>query len=135
MPTDFHGWLTAQFVLVFAALCRREGLRTVVEGRLKLAESTFRVPDLALHRGSRPSERVVTTPPLVVVEILSPDDRMADLIAKFREYAAWGVQHCWLADPETRDMYVFANNRLSATDEFAIPEFGVVYGVAEIFEN
>jgi Uma2 family endonuclease len=36
---------------------------------------------------------VPDTPPLIVVEILSPDDRLTEVREKLEEYRAWGVPH------------------------------------------
>ena len=39
---------------------------------------------------------------LLVVEVLSPDDRAVDLNQKLREYFEIGVHLVWVADPEAR---------------------------------
>lgn len=133
MPTLFHMMVAARFTALFLKLSERFPVFGGPEGRVQIAPQQYRVPDVALYRGLRPTERVATMPPVVVVEILSPDDKLADLIAKFRDYANWGVEHCWLVDPETRDMYVFANNRLNSADQFALPEFDTIYTAVDIF--
>jgi Uma2 family endonuclease len=35
------------------------------------------------------------------VEILSPDDAAVEVLAKIREYLAFGVAYVWIVDPET----------------------------------
>jgi Uma2 family endonuclease len=44
--------------------------------------------------------RGIEKPPVLVVEILSPSTRRVDRGLKFRRYAALGVQHCWIVDPD-----------------------------------
>lgn len=41
-------------------------------------------------------------PPNLCVEVISPPDRWADVLAKVAEYLAVGVAEVWLVDPESR---------------------------------
>jgi Uma2 family endonuclease len=49
-----------------------------------------------------PQPDVLTQPPLLVIEILSPDDTYSDLQERCREYAKMGVATVWIVDPKTR---------------------------------
>ena len=65
-----------------------------------------RLPDFALVlrerlRGLRGDEPFRGAPDFAV-EILSPDDRMSDALAKVRLYLEHGVRLVWLIDPRTR---------------------------------
>lgn len=46
------------------------------------------------------SARGIEGPPLLVVEVLSPTTAAYDRTTKARRYAALGVLHLWLVDPE-----------------------------------
>lgn len=46
-------------------------------------------------------------PPDLAVEVLSPDDRRADVRAKIKEYVFYSVLLVWLADPELRIVTVY----------------------------
>jgi Uma2 family endonuclease len=48
------------------------------------------------------SPRGVEGPPDLVVEVLSPSTRKRDLGIKMRRYAAAGIPHYWIVDPETK---------------------------------
>jgi Uma2 family endonuclease len=50
------------------------------------------------------SEPVLTTPPHLVIEILSPDDEVADVLAKVADYLRFGVPHIWIPDPYKRTL-------------------------------
>ena len=55
-------------------------------------------------RGSGvPSLRAIpnSAPPLAI-EIVSPDDTPAEMLAKIGEYMAMGIPHIWVADPYKR---------------------------------
>jgi len=59
------------------------------------------VPDLfVLTAGAQPE--VLTDPPLLVIEILSPDDSYSDTQERAQDYRAMGVETVWIIDPKTR---------------------------------
>lgn len=47
--------------------------------------------------------------PLLVVEVLSPRQFIASLLEKFKAYFALGVNSCWLVEPTTRTVHVYAS--------------------------
>jgi Uma2 family endonuclease len=61
-------------------------------------------PDLVVAPPERISKRAIEGPPMLVVEILSPSTERTDRISKGRRYAALGVPHYWLADPDRRTL-------------------------------
>src|SRR5580704_5572361 len=48
----------------------------LTEQRVRTSASRVRIPDLCLVSRDLPVERVITQPPVVVIEILSPEDRV-----------------------------------------------------------
>jgi Uma2 family endonuclease len=60
----------------------------------------------------RPSGKIVTSIPWAVIEILSPDDRLSEQLARFRDYKQIGVRHIVLLDPEDLTAYHFENRAL-----------------------
>ena len=57
-------------------------------------------PDLVVARPEQISKRGIEGSPLLVVEILSPSTRKLDRTRKAGRYAALGVPHFWLVDPD-----------------------------------
>jgi Uma2 family endonuclease len=49
-----------------------------------------------------PQPDVLTEPPLLVIEILSPDDTYSDLQERCEDYRRMGVETMWIIDPKTR---------------------------------
>jgi len=71
------------------------------EQRVRVAENRVRVPDLVvLTAGAQPD--VLIDPPLLVIEILSPDDTYSDTQERAQDYRAMGVETVWIIDPKTR---------------------------------
>jgi Uma2 family endonuclease len=97
--------------------------------RTRVEEMRYRVPDVAVMvRPFRQNERVVLDPPLAVIEILSPDDRMKDTLQRFREYEKFGVRHIVQMDSEDRTTFVFTNGDLVRRDlaGFDVPQRGML---------
>jgi Uma2 family endonuclease len=45
---------------------------------------------------------LLTDPPLLVIEILSPDDSDSDTRERTKDYRDMGVETVWIIDPRTR---------------------------------
>jgi Uma2 family endonuclease len=90
--------------LLAAWFCAHESEWRIVGGiaqRIQVASSRVRVPDLVvLAAGPQPD--VLTEPPLLVIEILSPEDSYSDTQERAQDYRAMGVETVWIVDPKTR---------------------------------
>jgi Uma2 family endonuclease len=71
------------------------------EQRIQVSATRVRVPDLVVVRPG-PQPDILTAPPLLVIEILSPDDSYSDTEERARDYRAMGVKTVWIIDPKTR---------------------------------
>ena len=83
------------------------GIFVIQEQRIQVSPTRFRVPDLCIVAGPPPQEQILTQPPLVCVEILSPSDRMSRLQSKIADYLAFGVRYVWVVDPQARQAFVY----------------------------
>jgi Uma2 family endonuclease len=77
------------------------------------------IPDLCLYSQQSYEkefdEVVMTTPPIVVFEIVSPKQGTQELIEKFAIYFQSGVKSCWLIQPLIPIISVFENTKKSST--------------------
>jgi len=80
------------------------GFLAVPEQRVQVKAARFRVPDICLVRGN-PGEQVLRRPPLVCIEILSPEDSMSSMQERIDDYVAFGVANVWIFDPRRRKAY------------------------------
>ena len=80
------------------------GLLVVAEQRVQVTASRFRIPDLCVVRGN-PGEQILTRPPLLCIEILSPDDRMSSMQERIDDFLAFGVENVWIVDPRRKKAY------------------------------
>lgn len=58
-----------------------------------------RIPDLAVFDQEPPEEGYYTVPPLLAVEIVSPESVLRDNHTKRYEYAAFGIPAYWIINP------------------------------------
>lgn len=71
------------------------------EQRVRVSASRVRVPDLVvLAAGAQPD--VLVDPPLLIIEILSPDDSYSDTQERAQDYRKMGDGTLWIIDPKTR---------------------------------
>jgi Uma2 family endonuclease len=69
--------------------------------RMQVASRRIRVPDVTLVAGPRPAGKIVTAPPHLVVEVLSPDDRAGAVQEKIDDYLVFGIPYVWVVNPGT----------------------------------
>ena len=103
--------------LITTSLGARGGgrFRVFPELRIRVSnEPRYRIPDICVVPLSHPYERVLTRPPHLAIEILSPDDEVPDVLAKVGEYLEMGIPHVWFVDPYHR--------RVSAADSRGVHE-------------
>src|SRR5215212_10088784 len=112
MPTWAHGIIQRLISYVLTAYLRARPIGEAgSENRCILgsagAERPY-VPDFIFVRGDRfrPADRYFYGAPDLAVEILSPDDRMVNVMDKLRFYLAHGVRLVWLIDPDRRTVAV-----------------------------
>ena len=97
-----HARLQAELLYRLRSLGDGLGLQVLPEIRVQVSPTRFRVADLAVWRPGPIGDRIPTIPPFLVVEILSPEDRVVRLQPKIREYLAHGVDWVWVLDPDER---------------------------------
>ena len=132
MPDYLHGKIQLRLGVFFMALSKRLALFPSSEARLLLSPGRALIPDIAVFHPEEP-QGIPTTPPLVVIEILSVDDRLSEVREKLREYHAWGIPHVWLIDPRSRRFYT-CEERLNEAVSLTIPELGVELTQAALFD-
>jgi Uma2 family endonuclease len=103
------------------------------EVRMRLAEDLYAIPDVAVFEGRGPEETVPASPPLLVVEISSSDDRLDAMLQKLEEYRVWGVQHIWLIEPELKRIHVYDHGSLREVSRLELPQFGFAVTAEQVF--
>jgi Uma2 family endonuclease len=96
-----HARIQALLTLWFGIHEKEWKVQVVTEQRVQVSSTRVRIPDVALLTlGAQPD--VIVDPPLLVIEILSPDDTYSDTQERAQDYRAMGVETVWIIDPKTR---------------------------------
>jgi Uma2 family endonuclease len=135
---DFeHSFLQLFLGSIFVAHRAEWGVIAVSEQRVQTQPDHFRVPDLTILRAGTPRERILTRPPLLVIEIQSPEDTLRRTATKAAEYLAFGIEHVWVIDPQARVGYRAAASglELASSGELAIPETPIRVVLADLFDE
>ncbi len=96
-----HAILQAELLRMLGNLTTL-GIRALPEIRIQTSATRFRVADIGVWHAGPIGRRIPTVPPFLVVEILSPEDRLVRLQPKIREYLDHGVERVWVIDPDER---------------------------------
>jgi len=115
---------------------RIKGFWAGVEVRVQVKASRYRVPDVTVVRGGKPVGRIITSPPEVAVEILSPDDRASDMQDKIDDHLGFGIPCVWVIRPETRRAWIHTNEGSREAKEGFLrnPAGDIVVPLAALFE-
>ncbi len=76
----------------------------IVELRVQVKPKRYRVPDVCVVLGST-DEQILTKPPFICVEVLSPEDRMSRVKKRLQDFLDMGVPYVWILDPQTKSAY------------------------------
>ena len=90
-----HGRLQFRLAGILGRSEHRWRVRGALSLRLRVRPECIRVADVALLTH-------IEAPPLLCVEILSPEDRMTRMQQKIADYLDFGVRAVWVIDPEAR---------------------------------
>jgi Uma2 family endonuclease len=130
-----HSYLQAMLVHLFLNHQEEWGVRPLPDVRTQVKPTRFRVPDLTVIRSGTPRERILTHPPLLVIEILSPEDRLSRTTERTDEYLDFGIENIWIIDPARRLAYrvTRAGFELAPAGEITVPETLIRVVLSELF--
>ncbi len=131
-----HGNLQVILGSWFQAHAREWRIKVAVETRTRVTGSKVRLPDLVVvPRDVSAVQGVLESPPLIAIEVLSPDDSYHDLRQRARDLRAMGTANVWLIDPAERTIALwdgltwqpFQDERLQASGTEAYLDLGSLW--------
>jgi len=69
---------------------------------VRTSATRVRIPDVCLVSRDLPVQQVITHPPVAVIEILSPEDRVRRYNDRLEDYRTMGVKNVWVIDPASQ---------------------------------
>jgi Uma2 family endonuclease len=132
-----HSFLQISIGTIFTTNMDAWGVFALTEQRVQIAARQFLIPDVCVLRLGDPTDRIVAHPPLIAIEIMSPEDSKRRTAKKAAEYLAFGVEHVWVIDPRARAAYRGGSKGLErlSGDEFSVPGTPIVIRISELFEK
>jgi len=100
-----HGWTQTAVAAYFFVRRKRWKITVVTELRVQVKPTRFRIPDICVVL-CKTDEQILTKPPFLCIEILSPEDRMMRVKERVADYLEMGVPYIWVLDPKTKRAYV-----------------------------
>ncbi len=125
-----------RFITVLFAVNRAAwAVEVFPELRTQTAARFFRVPDVLVVRAGERIDHYITSPPLIAIEILSPEDTLRRMQEKAAEYLRFGIENIWIIDPEPRIAYTYTAAGLQEVDsgEITVPETSIRVVLSEMF--
>ena len=97
-----HAEIQGALLLYLSQHKREWGIRAVPEIRVQVSPTRFRIADICIVSVAAPREQIIKTPPVGIVEVLSPEDRVPRYSERLEDYRRMGVRSIWVIDPATR---------------------------------
>jgi Uma2 family endonuclease len=110
------------------------GVLGSTDQRMQVAPNRIRIPDLVVLRPGT-QRPILTEPPLLTIEILSPDDTYTDLEERCQDYLAMGVQTMWIVDPKSRTGRCCVGNAWTSSDRLEVPGTPIFVDLPTLFSQ
>jgi Uma2 family endonuclease len=130
-----HAYIQGLLVSLFHNNREKWQVFPLPEQRVQTKKTHFRVPDVTVLRTGSKREPILTYPPLLVIEVQSPDIPLRKTEVKAQEYLAFKIEHVWVIDPYARVAYRGSVNGLELVKagELAIPDSPIRIVIADLF--
>lgn len=100
--------------------------------RVQVKPERFRIPDVCVCAAPNSDTRIVTTAPLVVVEVLSPEDRIANYNERLGDSIDMGIRGVWVIDPATRRGWDCSSGNWIETSVFRVADSPIFLDLSAI---
>jgi Uma2 family endonuclease len=128
-----HAELQRAFLLYLLPHEPEWKIRALPEIRIHAIGTHYRIADVAIVSVTAPREQVIETPPLAVIEILSPEDRVPRYSERLDDYRAMGVKSIWVVDPAIRKGFDCSSGQWIEAARFSVPDTPIHIDLAAVF--
>lgn len=101
-----HGRMQLRLSLYLGNREKQWGIYVLISCRTRVSATRVRVPDIIVISGTPSKGQIVTDPPFLCVEILSPRDRFGEMQDRIDDYLSFGVKYVWVINPQTCHAYI-----------------------------
>lgn len=107
-----HSCVLGQAMFLLGQQEKDHGTKVLPTCRLRVSDQRIRVPDVMVLEAGHPRERIITMPPAICIEVISPDDTWHRLRNLFTDFWTMGVRNIWAFEPEDRLAFRFYTDGL-----------------------
>jgi len=132
-----HSWMQSILATLFNNQMQTWGTFALTEQRVQTGVRRYLIPDVTVLRRGLPREPILTRPPLIAIEVMSPKDSLRTATTKALEYQAFGIENIWVIDPYKRVAYRGTESGLEllADGELTVPGTDIRVSARELFER
>lgn len=129
-----HPHARLQSVILAWLIAREKAwqIHVVVECRLKIRSRKYRIPDVMVLPPAASYPRVIEQAPLLCIGIVSPDDKLPDLVVRAGDYLSMGVPVTWILDPETKRAFVYSDEGTVESRESVLRRGSIELPIADL---
>jgi Uma2 family endonuclease len=129
-----HSILQGMLTHYLVARRKRWRIEVYPELRIRVRKGWYAIPDVCVYQLPAPEEDVPERPPLLWIEILSPDDRMLQVLKKAAALVECGVPYVWIINPNTLDseLWTAAGRSLVADKTLSLPDTPIVIPLHDV---
>ena len=109
--------------------------RLLPEQRVQVRTDRYRIPDICIVTTQSAGEKIITTPPELCIEILSPEDTLTQTMERVRDYFSMGVPSCWIIDPVSHEGWIATPGRLLEALDGILRSNGIEMPLADVLEQ
>ncbi len=130
-----HAILQGALNFLFLSNRKAWGIEVYPELRVQVSPTRFRIPDITVTAAGLQWERILRTPALLFIEILSPEDTMRRVRERVDDYLKFGTEHIWVVDPDARRAYVCTSTGFHEPENgvLAVPETSIQVVLSDLF--
>jgi Uma2 family endonuclease len=128
-----HSLLQMEIGHYYRSRRQQWGLWALVEQRVQVFATRFRIPDVCLVLG-KPTDPIIRTPPFICIEVLSKDDHLSEMRQRVEDYLNFGVRYVWILDPATRRAYRCTPGGTQEVTELRTENPETLVPVGDLFE-
>jgi Uma2 family endonuclease len=100
---------------------------------MRVSATRVRIPDVCVFYRDLPIEQVFTQPPLLCIEVLSPEDRVSRVEERIEDFLRFGVRNVWVIDPAKQAGWDCSSGNWVRTSTFTVPDTPIQLPLEELF--
>jgi Uma2 family endonuclease len=111
----------------------QSGVMVATEWRTQVSDTRVRIPDVVVLAANCRQPDVLTAAPLLVIEILSPEDTFAETQRRAEDYQRMGADTLWIIDPQTRTAKVCTGLTWTVATRLTVDGSEIYVEIADLF--